>query len=585
MQLVTRCASADEFIERFARFTSETDVVVPALPDVQVGTTGRFVIRLHDQSEIMAGRCEVTEVKPLATAPGAPARALMRLRLIEMDARSRGVHLRLIEYRAAASKPASSTPAPTPPATPPKLSIVRTPPPVVVPRAAPPPAAAVTPPPVVPRAAPPPTTAPAPGMTAPPPTAALQPPPLSPSTLQVMTVPTRPITRTAPPPMHTLLRAPAAVAPAPAPLPGLPATVIPAPLPGLPATVIPAPLPVAPVAVVAAPLLVAPAAASAAAAAAFAETETTEVARPRPETRVPGAALTLPANPLSDLDAADLGSFIDFQLLETESADPVAGNVTEKVRADAQPRPARTPRAESRAARAQYVARRVGPYAACVVAGLVLGLALRSGPKASPVAAAAPAVPAPTVAPPPEAAPPVAPAPTAAVRTAPPARCVARVTTTPRGAAVTWGGVALGLTPLERAVPCGQAVVTVRHDRYADVTRTLTAESGKSALLSERLSRPPARLQVTSSPPRAVIKLNKRPIGAAPRRIGTLRFETVRIDASLPGHQPWTKTLYLREAETSVDVKLVPIPKPNARRAAAPAAPARGSKPPAPPAR
>src|SRR5262245_24813253 len=81
MQLVTRCASADEFIERFARFTSETDVVVPALPDVKVGTAGRFVIRLNDQSEIMAGRCEVTEVKPLATAPGAPARALMRLRL------------------------------------------------------------------------------------------------------------------------------------------------------------------------------------------------------------------------------------------------------------------------------------------------------------------------------------------------------------------------------------------------------------------------------------------------------------------------------------------------------------------------
>ena len=46
IQLMTRCTSVDEFIDRFARFTTETDVVVPAVPDVHVGTTGQFVIRL-----------------------------------------------------------------------------------------------------------------------------------------------------------------------------------------------------------------------------------------------------------------------------------------------------------------------------------------------------------------------------------------------------------------------------------------------------------------------------------------------------------------------------------------------------------
>ena len=118
IQLATRCASADEFVERFARFASETDVVVPALAHVNVGTSGRFEIRLKDQSVIMAGRCEVTEVLPMADAPGAPAapprpsRALMRLRLIEMDAHSAGIHLRLTERRASSVKPAS---APTPP--------------------------------------------------------------------------------------------------------------------------------------------------------------------------------------------------------------------------------------------------------------------------------------------------------------------------------------------------------------------------------------------------------------------------------------------------------------------------------------
>jgi hypothetical protein len=348
---------------------------------------------------------------------------------------------------------------------------------------------------------------------------------------------------------------------------------------------VPAPLAVAPAAV--APIA---AAAPAAGASPFGEFETTEVSR-RPETRVPGAALTLPANPLSDLDADALAGFIDFQLLETEGGDGATGNVTAKVRADAQPTQAPSPGKESRAERAERIARRVGPYAACVALGLVVGLALRPGPKAAAVAEKAPARPAPavaapTVVAPSEAAPPApAPAPAADIRTGAPRHCVARVTTTPAGAAITWGGVALGLTPLERAaIPCGKAVVTVRHDRYADVTRTITAETGASAMLSERLTRPPAKLNLTSSPPRAAIKVNRRPIGSAPRRIGTLRFETIRIDASLPGHQPWTKTLYLREAETSVDVKLVPIPKPAARRAAPAApAPARGAQPPAAP--
>src|SRR5262249_28726307 len=43
-------------------------------------------------------------------------------------------------------------------------------------------------------------------------------------------------------------------------------------------------------------------------------------APPRQEERVPGAASTLPANPLSELDAAELASFVEHTLLETEVA-------------------------------------------------------------------------------------------------------------------------------------------------------------------------------------------------------------------------------------------------------------------------
>ena len=180
IELVTRCGSVDEFIDRFARFATETDIVVPALSHVDVGSERHFVIALRDGTVVMKGRCAVTELLPLGGAPGAAPTpsgpTLMRLHLREMDAHSCGIHLRLMERHAAV--PAASTVSD---------------------------ASEVT---VVSDAAPP-----------------------SP-----------------------------------------------------------------------------------------ADNETTAVSPlPRPEARVPGAALTLPANPLSDLDAADLASFIEHTLLESSA--------------------------------------------------------------------------------------------------------------------------------------------------------------------------------------------------------------------------------------------------------------------------
>jgi hypothetical protein len=536
IQLVTRCESEDEFIERFARFATPTDVVVPALPHVTAGASGRFVIHLKDQTTVMAGRCEVSVVVPMAAAPGAPqqsGRALMRLRLIDMDARSRGVHLRLLERRASAGKPAPTPPVVVRPTTAPALSIVRPPPP--------------TPPPVVtsaPPVTPPPVSAPAARV------------PLPGSTMNVMTTPRPPLRRQAVP-MPTLI--------------GTPATL------GL-----------------AGPSF------SVAAAPPLADLETTEVsAIPKLETRAPGAALTLPANPLSDLDADDLASFVEFQLLETEGADSAAVSLTGKVKVDpeaaaaalpaaAPPAPA-TPapvaasastwtakvRLDPRFERAVQIARRGWPYASCVVVGLLLGIALRPGAKPAAVsapqravAAATPAAPEPAPSPalaPPTVADAPAPAPAAARKAAAsiPGGCMATVSTTPPDASVVWGDVPLGTGRIARAsVPCGKAVVTIRHDRYADVTRTMTAQPGQMATLSERMHRPPAKVIIASVPARAHIKMNGRPIGAAPRQLNTNRFEQVRIDASLPGYQPWSKTLYLRQAETRIDVELVAIPKP-----------------------
>jgi len=324
------------------------------------------------------------------------------------------------------------------------------------------------------------------------------------------------------------------------------------------------------------------------------------------EARAPGAALTLPANPLSDLDAEDLASFVEFQLLETEGADAAAGNLTGKVKIDpeaataaaATPAPATAEvarptgvvaarastwtakvRLDKRFERAVEIARKGWPYGSCVVIGLVLGLAFRPSAKVAvvptpPPAAAAPATAAPEPAPSPGIAPPPvapAPAPGPAVAAGKAAAtisrdCTATVTTTPPDASVVWGDVPLGTGRIARAsVPCGKAVVTIRHDRYADVTRMMTAQPGQVTTLSERMHRPPAKVIIASTPPRANIKLNRRAIGAAPRHFNTNRFEQVRIEASLPGYQPWTRTLYLRQAETKIDVELAAIPKPAAR--------------------
>jgi PEGA domain len=372
-------------------------------------------------------------------------------------------------------------------------------------------------------------------------------------------------------PMPTLIGVPAPVAP--------PATTAPVAPPATTAPVAPpaTTAPVArPVTTAAATTAAATTAAAAAAPSAW-EIESTEVSAPRRETRVPGAAFTLPANPLSDLDGADLASFIELKLLEIEGVDSAAIVIGQPAGTATPPAPDQATLSPpvsaggwaGRREQARRIARRYGPYASFLVVGLLAGLWLRSGTKAAPVVAP-PAVTSPVEIVQPE--PPPAPAPVAAAKVPPAARaeCVARVTTKPAGAAVFWGDVALGPSPIEGApVRCGNAVVTVKHERYADLTRTITAERGRSAVVSERLARPPAKVTVASSPPGARIKLNRRAFGEAPRKISTLRFERVRIDASLPGYQPWSKTFYMREAETTVAVMLTPVPKPNARRAPA----------------
>ena len=55
IQVATRCATLDEFVEKFATFAWEGSLVLPAASALPVGTQGRFVVLLRDQSVAMRG--------------------------------------------------------------------------------------------------------------------------------------------------------------------------------------------------------------------------------------------------------------------------------------------------------------------------------------------------------------------------------------------------------------------------------------------------------------------------------------------------------------------------------------------------
>jgi hypothetical protein len=496
IHLGTRCGSLEEFVERFAPFTTETSLVIPAVNDVKVGTEGRFIIRLKDQSAAMSGRCRVEDVRRLASGPGdAPlaGRMVMRVRLLQMDEASRNLHKQLLAHK---------RPAPTRPAVAPK------------------------------------------------------------------------------PPLR-IVRAPTLIGTAPPPI-GMARTLIgtvPPPLPAVPAPI------------------------------SERVVEATErSALPGTETRAPAASFTLPANPLSDLEAGDLSSFVECTLFEAdhdaEPDEPAANDAKTPVMIAAEPNPAAPrPAPAAQAAEADAPLERApgrlrrnllhaAPFALCTVIGVLGGLVLRGAPTAPPAAGPARNPPVPSSPPPATAAAPAtaaspatgAPHATAApsplvVATATSASttamarakaaasltnaCSASITTEPDDATILWGTRSLGRSPLRNVpVPCGDATLTIRHERYRDTQRPVHAEAGRAAVVSERLKRPMGTLVLTSSPARAVFTVNAQALGPGPRKLNTWRFEHVRVDAALPGYQPWHKTLYLKDPVTKLNAQLASAPRP-----------------------
>jgi PEGA domain len=138
-----------------------------------------------------------------------------------------------------------------------------------------------------------------------------------------------------------------------------------------------------------------------------------------------------------------------------------------------------------------------------------------------------------------------------------PGVCTARVVTEPKDAKVIWGNKEIGRSPIDGArVACGAVKVTIERERWQPVSVDVDMQAGDAAVVRQRLHRPRGALIVSSSPPGAQISVNHVFVGSAPTRVDASRYEKVAIKAALKGYQTWNKNVYLKEAETKIDVQL-----------------------------
>jgi hypothetical protein len=136
--------------------------------------------------------------------------------------------------------------------------------------------------------------------------------------------------------------------------------------------------------------------------------------------------------------------------------------------------------------------------------------------------------------------------------------CRARVISRPTGAVVSLGTRRLGTTPVDLdGLPCAGAELVLSHARYSPAVASVPEGSDAAAPLFVRLARPRGRLALTSTPANATFKVNRHVVGQGPQNLAVMRYERVRIEASLAGHRPWHRDVYVTEPLTRINATLV----------------------------
>lgn len=132
-----------------------------------------------------------------------------------------------------------------------------------------------------------------------------------------------------------------------------------------------------------------------------------------------------------------------------------------------------------------------------------------------------------------------------------------RIDVKPADVLVKWDGRVLGRTPLrEASVACGPASLILVRERWETVERQVVARPEAPLDLSIRMNRPPAMLQVFTTPPGATIEVNGVVVGKSPRQVNLHRYETVKVGLRLPGHRPWRKSMFIRSGSDKLSVQL-----------------------------
>jgi hypothetical protein len=114
----------------------------------------------------------------------------------------------------------------------------------------------------------------------------------------------------------------------------------------------------------------------------------------------------------------------------------------------------------------------------------------------------------------------------------------------------------LGTTPLDSGQVACDSSFTLSRPRYSTATAVLPARPSGEMLV--KLNRPPAELALSSSPANAQFKVNRTPAGQGSRTVAVSRFEKVVVEATLPGHRKWQKTIYVTAPTTKVEAVLSP---------------------------
>jgi hypothetical protein len=136
--------------------------------------------------------------------------------------------------------------------------------------------------------------------------------------------------------------------------------------------------------------------------------------------------------------------------------------------------------------------------------------------------------------------------------------CAVLIHSKPSGASVWRNDQAIGKTPYRGKQPCGKSIFVVKRDNYKplEIVRRLR-DDGLNKINLE-LERPSYRVTVTSSPSRAVVRVNGKKVGRTPVAVRLPGYTKAKFTIDKPGHRTWKRTMVPRESNAQVKATLAP---------------------------